>query len=119
VETLAEEIQNALAEISEFVRTPPFRELLQELWALPLEQRKIFVREVFVNRAELRRRGVRVPPGIVVQRSAFRDGRPTLFCVTKHLPAGLLWEKVTITFDNPEGKPDIEYDELKRLDVRS
>lgn len=115
---IAEEIRAALAEISDFVQTPPFAALLAELWALPQEQRKVFVRDVLIDSAELRRRDVVVPAGLVVQRSAFRDRRPTLFCVTKHLPPGLLWEKVTITFDNPEGAPDLDYDDLARLSAR-
>ena len=109
---IADEIRAALAEVSAFVQEPPFSDLIGELWALPLDERKVFVREVLIDGAELHRRGVVVPEGLVVQRSAFRDGRPTLFCVVKHLPPGLGWEKVTITFDNPQGEPDVDYDAL-------
>jgi hypothetical protein len=109
---IAQQMRSALVEIAEFVEEPPFSNLLTELWALPLELRKDFIREVLLDSSELQRRGVVVPPGLTVQRSAFRDNRPTLFCITKHLPAGLLWDKVTITFDNPKGEPDIRYDEL-------
>ncbi|GAA5024170.1 hypothetical protein GCM10025734_82300 [Kitasatospora paranensis] len=58
--------------------------------------------------------GVFVPAGLTIQRSTFRDDRPTLFCIVKHLPHGLLWEKVTVTFDNPSGGPALFYKDMVR-----
>ncbi len=66
------------------------------------------MRNVVINKDELVARGISVPEGMTVQRSAFADGRPTLFCVTKYLPDRM--RKVTITFDNPEGSQTITTD---------
>jgi hypothetical protein len=48
----------------------------------------------------LAKRGVERPPDLLIQRSAFGDRRPTLFCVKKWLPPDMFWENVNITFDN-------------------
>jgi len=59
------------------------------------------VQEVLLDAALLRERGVHVPEGILIQRSAFGDRRPTLFCVKKYLPKKFhsAWENVNLTFD--------------------
>jgi hypothetical protein len=93
-------ISSALDDIAEFVSTPEFTGLMQEFSRVPSERRNHFVRRVIINPDELARRGIRVPDDMTVQRSAFEDGRPTLFCVTKYLPQfGAAKKKVTVTFD--------------------
>lgn len=106
---LTEEIEEALAELQAFVSTDEFRALLTELWNMPLDDRASFVLRVILDRAELQKRGIRVPEGCKVMRSAFRDNRPTLFCVARYIPDGRQWSKVTVTFDNPSGEPAISY----------
>jgi hypothetical protein len=54
-----------------------------------------------------------VPHDIIFQRSAFSDNRPSLFCMTKYLPDGIGWKKVTITFDNPDGEPALRYSDME------
>lgn len=90
----------ALGEIEQFVNTAEFQEVLRRLYGLPPQERPAFVSSVLVSKEGLRNSGVEVPEGMVVQRSFFGDQRPTLFCVTKKLPAGNSWEKVTFTFEN-------------------
>jgi hypothetical protein len=90
-------IQN---ELTNFVCTDSFRSLLGEMSSLPEHLRHEFVELVLLDKAQLARRGVHVPKGIEIQRSFFADQRPTLFCVSKAVPAGHLWKKITITFDN-------------------
>jgi hypothetical protein len=87
-------------ELTHFVCSEPFRSMLEELSALPEGLRHEYVDLVLLDPDLLRSRGVSPPPNIEIQRSYFSDGRPTLFSVTKRMPAGLLWEKITITFDN-------------------
>jgi len=91
----------ALQSIRGFVETEPFQRLLDELWALPPDERPEFVSSTILNTEQRRLRGIVVPDGMVIQRSWFADGRPPLFCITRQLRAGLLWKKVTFTFDNP------------------
>jgi hypothetical protein len=108
-EAIQEAISAALRDVQEFANTVAFQDLLNELWGLKPENRAAFVRGVILRDLELAARGVVVPDGMKLQRSAFGDDRPTLFCITKYLPAGVLWHKVTITFDNPSGDPAIRY----------
>jgi hypothetical protein len=100
-EKVATATKAALDDIYEFVSTAPFQALLEEMWALPLADRPSFVSSVVLSEEQRQLRGVHVPDRLIVQRSAFSDGRPTLFCVTKALPPDLHWKKVTITYDNP------------------
>lgn len=108
-EAVASAVAAALQEVQRFVANPPFQGLLEEMAAVPEAERAEWVRLVILDDAQLAKRGVIVPQGMVLQRSSFSDDRPTLFCVTKHLPPGLHWRKVTITFDNPSGEPAIRY----------
>lgn len=110
--TLREEITKALQRVVDFAQTEPFRKILSEMMARPPQDRAQFVLDVWLSPAQLRRRGLNVPDDLTIQRSAFRDGRPTLFCVTKHLPEGLAWSKVTVTIDNSEGSPAVSYGQL-------
>jgi len=89
-------------EISDFVSASEFQLILQDLYNLPIQDRGKFVEAVLLDKEILRKRGVIAPEGLVIQRSVFGDGRPTLFCVSKLLPEQYwcYWEKLTITFDN-------------------
>ncbi len=100
-------------EIIDFITTDEFKSAHAELMALPLEQRPQFVVDVFLNDAELERRGIRRPRDLHILRSAFGDRRPTLFCVKKWLPPELrmFWENVNITFDNEFEDDTIPRDE--------
>lgn len=100
-DTTAIAVKAALADVERFVESPPFRVILDELWSIPPHRRPAFVASVILDQEERALRGVRVPDDLIVQRSTFSDGRPTLFCVTKLLPAHLQWKKVTVTYDNP------------------
>ena len=93
-------MQTSLNEIGEFAQSPPFQAMLNEMWAHPPEKRPDFVLGVILSPTEREKRSVFTPQGLVIQRSTFADGRPTLFCVSKILPPGGPWHKVTITFDN-------------------
>jgi hypothetical protein len=96
-----EEVEASLNEINELVKTPQFQELLAEMRALPTEElRYRFVRDVVMNKGTLTERGITVPDTMIVQRSVFMDGRPTLFCVTKYLSDRQ--QKVTVTFDDAQ-----------------
>ncbi|MGH8903393.1 MAG: hypothetical protein ACRDYA_17405 [Egibacteraceae bacterium] len=110
--TREEEINIALNYLIDYVNTPSVRSLLGEFWGLPKGERAQFVLDVLLNVDALRERDVVVPPDIIFQRSAFGDNRPTLFCMTKYLPDGIGWKKVTITFDNPDGEPALRYDDI-------
>ncbi len=99
-------------ELIDFVTTPAFRAVAEELESLPEADRPDCVWNVFMDEVELTRRGVEVPNGVLVQRSTFGDRRPTLFCVKKYLPERFhaVIQNVNITFDNPhrEHIPDDE-----------
>lgn len=95
---LRTEVETSIMEIARFVETEEFQDLLVELWHTPREERQDFVKNVILNEEEREKRGIEVPPRMVIQRSAFGDQRPTLFCVSKMLSDGK--RKTTITFDN-------------------
>ncbi len=99
--SLQASMQEAIREIGAFAVRPPFQRLLQDLYGLPESERARFVADVVLNPEERSRRGIELPDGLIIQRSAFADARPTLFCVTKYLPqASQPWRKVTVTFDS-------------------
>ncbi|MDH6543743.1 hypothetical protein [Streptomyces sp. SPB4] len=99
---IANEMRKGYAELFNFAITDPFQQLLKELYSLPAEDRPLFVAEVVLNPDERAKRGVNVPDGILVLRSAFGDRRPTLFCLKKYLPERFrnYWQNVNLTFDN-------------------
>lgn len=97
---VAANIAHALRGVIEFVDTEPFQGVIRELRSLAPAERFEYVRSVLLVSDELAKRGVIVPPQLLIQRSAFKDGRPTLFCVSKDLHGSPPWHKVTITFDN-------------------
>jgi hypothetical protein len=98
--------------IIDFITSEPFRALIKELSALSSHARPKFVHDVLLNDEELAARGVLVPDGILIQRSAFGDRRPTLFVVKHFLPEAFnnVWENVNITFDNEYLDSDVSRD---------
>lgn len=88
--------------IIDFITSEPFKALMEEMSAVSHRDRPRFVIDVLLNKNELAKRGVAVPDGILIQRSAFGDRRPTLFAVKHFLPDGYtnVWQNVNITFDN-------------------
>jgi hypothetical protein len=98
-----DEVISALSDIRDAADTDAFRSLIRELNSLGPSERYAFVEDVMLRPDSLTERGVILPQGIARQRSYFRDGRPTLFCLTKHLSVGHPWSKVTLTWDNPDG----------------
>jgi hypothetical protein len=111
-ELLTSAVKEALGAIQQFAESPEFMAVLGELWSEPEPRRADFVSKVLLHPESLLRRGVVVPEGILLQRSWFRDNRPTLFCLTMHLADGLPWHKVTITFDNEFGEPAVKYEDV-------
>ncbi len=99
-EVIAHHIKAGINEIIDFVMTEPFKELLAEMAGVPAADRPRFVLEVVLNEDERVARGVFVPDHMLIQRSTFHDGRPTLFCVSALTPLSYPWRKVTVTFDN-------------------
>lgn len=85
-----------------FVTSPEFLCLMEELKSLPAADRPTYVRDVLLSDTALMTRGIKVPSGVLIQRSAFGDRRPTLFAVKHFLPDGYrnVWENVNLTFDN-------------------
>lgn len=88
--------------IIDFITSAPFKALMEEMSDISHLDRPKFVREVLLDSDELNKRGVIVPPGILIQRSAFGDRRPTLFAIKHFLPKAYsdVWQNVNITFDN-------------------
>lgn len=97
-DAVQKEAREGLEEIRDFIITDEFISLLGKLYDLPPEDRDSYVRTILLDPVELRKRGVRTPDGIKIQRSQFGDHRPTIFCVTKLMSDGV--RKVTYTFDN-------------------
>ncbi|MEI9994468.1 MAG: hypothetical protein WDM91_07730 [Rhizomicrobium sp.] len=101
-EELAAVMRRTYADIIDFVTTPAFKSVMAEMGRLPLAERPGFVVSVLLQEDALRARGVFVPEGLLLQRSAFGDRRPTLFVVKKYLPEKYanVWQNMNITFDN-------------------
>jgi hypothetical protein len=111
-EELSAVMREAYDELIDFVTTPAFKAIHEELMSLPRQDRPTFVASVFLRPEELAKRGVRVPDGILIQTSAFGDRRPTLFAVKKFLPSRYhgAWENVNITFDNEYDDEEVSRD---------
>ena len=88
-------------ELIEFVLGEEFLKTVEEMYSLPKIKRAGFVKTVILDPKKLQERGVKVPDGVLIQRSSFGDKRPTLFVVKKYLPKAyqVAWENVNITFD--------------------
>jgi hypothetical protein len=99
---LTQVMRRTYDELIDFVTSSPFQELMTEFSAMTTAERVQFVRDVLLSDIELTRRGVDLPEGVLIQRSAFGDRRPTLFVVKKFLPDAYrdVWENVNITFDD-------------------
>src|SRR5436190_20293634 len=95
-EELSAVMRSTYDEIIDFITTPAFRAVYDELCGLPETERIGFVNHVVLQPEELAKRGVNVPEGILIQASAFGDRRPTLFAVKKFLPPKYhgAWENV-------------------------
>jgi hypothetical protein len=99
---LARVMRSNYDDIIGFVTTPEFRRLMEEMSSLHPNDRPQFVFDVLLNDDALAERGIHRPEGMLIQRSAFGDRRPTLFVVKKFLPEEYkdVWQNVNITFDN-------------------
>jgi hypothetical protein len=111
-EELAAAMRSAWDELIQFVTTPAFKAVHEELMTLPEPDRPGFVARVLLSREELQRRGVDVPADILIQTSAFGDRRPTLFAVKKLLPTKYhaAWQNVNITVDNKYSDDQVSRD---------
>ena len=92
------EMKSVLDELFGFAKTDTFVALHKEMMSQPYEERGEFVKKVLLNEEALKKRGVILPDGILIQRSYFTDDRPTLFCLVKYLKDGK--RKLTVTYDN-------------------
>jgi hypothetical protein len=99
-------------DLIDFALTEPFKRVCRELNSLPDDERYNFVKCVLLSPSEIKRRGVEVPEGILIQRSSFGDRRPTLFCIKKYLPKRFhrAWENVNLTFDAVYADEDVSRD---------
>lgn len=93
-------IQKGIEDIGEFISTPEFDILVNELYATSRNERAAFVIDEILDIEKMKDRNIKVPADMKIQRSHFDDERPTLFCVTKYIDGAYPWHKVTITFDN-------------------
>lgn len=104
-------IDRGLHSIYEFFLTPPVQRFFSDIYSLDEEMRHEAVEIMLDDRERfVRSYGIEFPDDIKIQRSEFEDKRPTLFCITKKLPEGLRWKKVTLTFDNPAGTTFVPVD---------
>ncbi len=101
-EELKEVMREHYDKIIDFVTSAPFGRVMEDLSDLPSAERPAFVHDVLLADDVLKARGAEVPKGILIQRSAFGDRRPTLFAVKHFLPEKYtdVWQNVNITFDN-------------------
>lgn len=102
LEELRDVMRLHYAKIIDFITSQPFQSIMELMSSLPPLGRAKFVQEVLLNDEMLGSRGVVIPEGILLQRSAFGDRRPTLFAVKHFLPDGYrdVWENVNITVDD-------------------
>lgn len=109
---LAAAMRQTYDELIAFVTEPAFQVVYKELRELPTTERPAFVNNVLLRPEELEKRAVCIPPGILIQTSAFGDRRPTLFAVKKFLPVKFhdAWENVNLTFDNEYDDEDVSRD---------
>ena len=88
--------------IIDFITSDSFISTMEEMSEMSHLERPRFVSDVLLSKDELFKRGIEIPEGILIQRSAFGDRRPTLFAVKHFLPEKYsdVWQNVNITFDN-------------------
>lgn len=87
-------------QLIDYVMTPAFQAALGEMIRVGDEDGPAFVLRTFLDPEERARRGIEPPSSMRLQRSTFRDGRPTLFCICILMPLAYPWRKLTFTFDN-------------------
>jgi hypothetical protein len=111
-EELSSVMRKNYDEIISFITQPSFQSVFAEMMSLNPTKRPIFVDQVLLDSQELKKRGVIVPDGILIQMSAFGDRRPTLFVVKKFLPEKYrkAWENVNYTFNNEFKEEDVPSD---------
>ncbi|WP_433890220.1 hypothetical protein [Streptomyces sp. CA-111067] len=97
---LARWMSDGLRAIGQYTAAEPFQQMYRAMASMTWDEKATFVRTVLLDPEELERRGLTPPDGIRIQRSEFGDRRPTVFCVSRALPEGALWKRVTITFDH-------------------
>lgn len=102
-------MREAYDDIIAFVATPAFKAFYEEMMSLDPKRRPEFLSRTLFQPDEMRRRGIVVPEGILIQTSAFGDRRPTLFAVKKMMPAKyqLVWENMNLTFNNEFKDEDV------------
>ena len=83
-------------ELIDFTESKSFQEVVSELYNLRPDEQTKFVKDVLLDKKELKKRGVFIPINISIERSFFFDERPTHFCVVKCLKDKK--SKVTITY---------------------
>ena len=89
-------------DLLEFFYSDAFQEVYASMKAMSAEDRNRFVKEVLIDPDRLREEtGIEIPEGVLIQRSAFGDRRPTVFCLKKFLPERFhrVWENTNLTFD--------------------
>ena len=101
-EELQQEMRSNYDELLDFFFSDEFQKVWTDLKAMSSVERHGYVKRVLLNKDVLKsERGIDVPENILIQRSAFGDRRPTLFCLKKYLPEKYhcVWENTNLTFD--------------------
>lgn len=98
---LYQQMRKSYDELIDFIVDTPMKDIIEEMYTMPEDERPDFVSEKILNPEYLAGAGVSIPDDILIQRSSFGDGRPTLFVVKKYLDEDDrdIWENVNITFD--------------------
>ena len=95
------EVENAFDALEAVHTSDAFQKLLEKLWELqPGVERQVFIRDIVHNQAQLEDYGLTKGSKVALQRTYFDDDRPTLMALVFHLPEGLGFRKVTITYDD-------------------
>lgn len=109
-------MRSAYDELIDFIIDTTFKDVIEDMYKRPESERPGYVTDKIMNPEYLRSRGIKVPKDILIQRSSFGDGRPTLFVVKKYLEENDrdIWENVNITFDQESDSgedkpPDISW----------
>ena len=89
-------IADQFAIIKADTEKPKFKKMIEDLYETPADEQFSFVKNEVLGKSKLAARGINLSDGNVIMRSAFADGRPTLFAIVRKLPDG---KKLTITYD--------------------
>ena len=101
-EELTQAMQSNYDDLLAFFYSDDFQRVHQYMQDMTAQARAAFVRDVLINPEKLKEEfGIVVPDGIMIQRSAFGDRRPTVYCLKKWLPEKyhVVWENTNLTFD--------------------